>query len=289
MDWHNIATAERGDLLERSTLGFQRHDWHGMSLYYHAAVRRDLDLPEGFLLNHAIVWRMRGMPMPSEIRIGGSKWQRGAGAPLACFPASMPYAVRTRGSSEAVLLELTPGFVNACCGSRAVLDLHFLSLDDRLIVQLLHALVDDARSHSAAGLLYGESLGVALVARLLKMQGLRGDIADGDSPRTSLRLRRVSEYIQDNLAKDLSVSSLAQVGEMSIGTLVRRFKDSTGLPLHQYVLHARIDRAKALLATRLLSVADISLRTGFADQSHFSKTFRRMTGTSPRSYRSGVL
>ena len=45
------------------------------------------------------------------------------------------------------------------------------------------------------------------------------------------------------------------------------------------------DRAKALLAESRLPLAEVGLRTGFSHQSHFTRLFRRLTGTTPQSYR----
>jgi AraC family transcriptional regulator len=58
-----------------------------------------------------------------------------------------------------------------------------------------------------------------------------------------------------------------------------------GVSPYRYVLTARIDKAKRLLRGSRLGVLDVALATGFADQSHFAKTFRRVTGAVPTAYR----
>jgi AraC-like DNA-binding protein len=103
----------------------------------------------------------------------------------------------------------------------------------------------------------------------------------------SWRLRRVTEYIQQNLDKDLTLAGLAAVVYMSPYYFARLFKGSTSVPPHRFVVWQRIARARACLATPELSIAHISRKVGFRTPSHFSAVFRRVTGITPRGYRTG--
>jgi AraC family transcriptional regulator len=107
----------------------------------------------------------------------------------------------------------------------------------------------------------------------------------GLSPR---RLRMVLDYLQDNLEGDLSLQRLAGLANMSLDGFIRVFKQSMGVPPHQYVLRKRVERAQALLGNRSLSLTEVSLRSGFGDQSHFSRTFHRLIGFTPRHYRTAL-
>jgi AraC-like DNA-binding protein len=114
---------------------------------------------------------------------------------------------------------------------------------------------------------------------------VRGDI--GTLPLG--RLRRVTEYIQQNLDKDLRLAELAALVYMSPYHFARLFKCSTGVPPHRFVVRQRIARASAFLATPELSIARISRMVGFRTPSHFTTVFRRVTGSTPRGYRTGCL
>ena len=103
------------------------------------------------------------------------------------------------------------------------------------------------------------------------------------------RLRRVTEYIQQNLDKDLTLAELAALLYMSPYHFARLFKCSTGVPPHRFVVRQRIARARAFLATQELSIAQISRMVGFRTASHFTTVFRRATGVTPRGYRTGYL
>ena len=115
-----------------------------------------------------------------------------------------------------------------------------------------------------------------------------GTSADGHAlPRC--RLRRVTEYIQQNLDKNLTLAELAAVVCMSPYHFARLFKDSTGVPPHRFVVRQRIARARGVLVTPELSIAEISLRVGFRTPSHFTTVFRGLLGLTPVAYRMAAL
>ena len=105
----------------------------------------------------------------------------------------------------------------------------------------------------------------------------------------SFRVRRVTEYIQQNLERDLRLAELATLVRMSPYHFARLFKGSTGVPPHRFVIRERIARARAFLAAPELSIAQISRRVGFRRPSHFTTVFRRVTGLTPRGYRNEAL
>jgi len=103
------------------------------------------------------------------------------------------------------------------------------------------------------------------------------------------RLRRVAHYIQQNLDKDLPLAELAAVVYMSPYHFARLFKDSTGLPPHRFVVRQRIARARGVLATPELSIAQVARMVGFRTPSHFTTVFRHVLGVTPRAYRTAAL
>jgi AraC family transcriptional regulator len=115
------------------------------------------------------------------------------------------------------------------------------------------------------------------------------ETSSGSSALSGSRLRRVAEYIQQNLDKDLSLAELAAVVYMSPYHFARLFKDSTGVPPHRFVVRQRIARARGVLVTPELSIAQVSRRVGFRTPSHFTTVFRRVLGVTPRAYRTAAL
>ena len=94
------------------------------------------------------------------------------------------------------------------------------------------------------------------------------------------RLRRVTEFIDDNLARALPLADLSAEAHMSQYHFARLFKESTGLPPHRFVVQRRIERARELLAAGQLSIDAIARAVGFRTRSHFSMMFHRLTGAS---------
>jgi AraC family transcriptional regulator len=98
-------------------------------------------------------------------------------------------------------------------------------------------------------------------------------------------LRRIEEFIEANLDKDISLRDLTDVAGLPLDAFSRRFKASTGRTPYAYVLERRIIRAETLLAGCDLSLGGIALSLGFSSQSHFTSTFRRIRGMTPRAWR----
>ena len=98
------------------------------------------------------------------------------------------------------------------------------------------------------------------------------------------RLSRVLDYIEAYLDSDLSLTELSAVACLSPYHFGKMFKRSTGQSAHQYVLARRLERAKSLLSSRALTLAEIAPTVGFQDQSHFTAAFKRHIGVTPGRY-----
>jgi AraC family transcriptional regulator len=97
--------------------------------------------------------------------------------------------------------------------------------------------------------------------------------------------RRARELIDARLAENLSLAEVADVCGLSVAQFARAFKRSLGLPPHRFLIERRVERARELLLHTGLPLADVAVRCGFADQSHLTKVFHRLVGTSPGHFR----
>lgn len=111
---------------------------------------------------------------------------------------------------------------------------------------------------------------------------VRGPALGGLAPGA---LRRVREYIDEHLTENLPTEALARIAALSTGHFNRAFKQSTGLSPHRYIIRQRVAAATELLRTTNHALADIALDVGFADQSHFSRTYVAVTGETPSVFR----
>lgn len=109
--------------------------------------------------------------------------------------------------------------------------------------------------------------------------------AGGNQLRQSV-LKRITALIHERLHEDIRLQDLADLACISKDHFLRAFRDTVGQTPYHYVLSQRLERARGLLREEQgLPVAEIARRCGFKNLSHFSATFRRMTGVSPKAYR----
>lgn len=97
--------------------------------------------------------------------------------------------------------------------------------------------------------------------------------------------RRAKEILNANLDGDVSLVALATECGLSVGHFARAFRQSTGTAPHRWLLEQRINKAQGLLCNSSLSLADIALACGFADQSHFTRAFTHAVTISPGTWR----
>ncbi|MGE0826579.1 MAG: helix-turn-helix domain-containing protein [Candidatus Binatia bacterium] len=162
----------------------------------------------------------------------------------------------------------------------------YFPTSDPLLDHITLLLRTAVEGESAAGQLYAQSLADALAVHFLRRYHTTehplGEVQGGLSP---YKLRRMKAYIEAHLEQELSLATLAAVGETSPAHFSRLFKYATGLAPHQYVITCRIERAKHLLAETNLGLTDIALLVGCSDHSHFSALFRAHTAQTPTAYR----
>lgn len=98
-------------------------------------------------------------------------------------------------------------------------------------------------------------------------------------------LRSVKEYVLDNLQEKITVENLAERAHMSPTHFTRLFKRETGFSPYNYVLSARLSRAKELLLKTDKNVAEIAYETGFNSEANFIYCFKNSEGISPGKFR----
>lgn len=101
--------------------------------------------------------------------------------------------------------------------------------------------------------------------------------------------KRVTDYIEENLALALSLGDLARMVHLSPFHFARAFKRSFGLPPHRFHALRRIEQAKALLEQPGASITEIGLKVGYRETSSFTAAFRKLTGITPSDYRRSAL
>jgi AraC-like DNA-binding protein len=101
----------------------------------------------------------------------------------------------------------------------------------------------------------------------------------------ALRFKKLFDHISRHHAEKLSVAQAARLSGMSAPQFMKLFKQVAGMTLVAYLHHVRLSNAARLLKETALSIAEIAVQTGFADQSYFDKRFKKAFGMTPKAFR----
>lgn len=157
-----------------------------------------------------------------------------------------------------------------------------ICVDDPRVMALARLIAAECEGPDTRHDLYGDSLTLALIIDVLKL-GRRA--AGGKrTPLTPRQLRRVTDYIAANCTRSIRLQELAELVELSQSYFSHAFKASTGMPPHQWQMNARIRRVQELLLKGDVPLTEIAAETGFSDQAHFTRTFRRLVGETPAAW-----
>lgn len=279
-------------ILPRSFI-VSRHSlrWDRISVQYHR--QPAWETPEFCSSQHLVLVKQNEQPVKFE-QVVGPHHQDGllTYQDLVIIPAHAPCWVRWDQDIEFMLLVLDP-----ICLSQVVDD----SANVNSIEILPQVAVFDPNISLSSALLKSELLSQGLgsnrhieaVQRLFSITLLRQfsvrkvELQEDDHEPIVDSLQRAITYINENLADQLSLKTIAAIAQMSPFYFARLFKRSTGLTPNQYVTNRRMERAKQILLEQDLSVVEVSQEVGIQSQSHFNKVFREYTGLTPKAYQKG--
>ena len=231
-------------------------------------------------------------PLVGDVAVGSSRksLQRCNDGDLGFIPESMPVegafhtvppSMILIGVEDARLTTLTHELFDGRSGSFRYVH----GLRPPNFVRLQPVLRGYLESGADWGPLYLESLLTLIAAEALREAWTETPALGERLSLPPAALRRVLDYIEENLAAELSLTDLAAVAGLSPYHFARGFRQDVGEPPHRYVLRRRVAMASGLLAKTNLPVADIAIRCGFSSASHFSTFFRKAFGTTPSRYR----
>ena len=159
-------------------------------------------------------------------------------------------------------------------------------VEDAVVRDLGLLLIPALTRPDALSRLFVENVLLAIGAHVAKTYG--GLKTDDELRRGGLapwQERRAKEVLTANLHGDIAVDAIAKACGLSSSHFSRAFRQSTGLAPHQWLLNRRVETAKDLLLRSRDPLSEVGLACGFADQSHFTRVFTRMVGTSPGAWK----
>lgn len=229
-----------------------------------------------------------GRPVRAVCRVDGRTHRRlQSRGDIDLVPAGMPGVWEDDRPTTMLRVQIAPARIRSAAAGlgldpdRVELAPRFQVRDPRL-EHIAWALEAELHAAEPGDALYGESLAMALAAHLVRSyRATPGPIVEpqqGLSPRQRARL---VEHIEANLSLPLSLAELAGDVGLSPSHLKTLFRRTMGLPVHQYVVRRRVERARMLLEKGTGTIAEVALEVGFADQSHLARWMRRVLGVSP--------
>ncbi|NJK73441.1 MAG: helix-turn-helix transcriptional regulator [Oscillatoriales cyanobacterium RU_3_3] len=271
-----------------SILSSHGKNWEGLHVEYHRQPPNES--PEHYLQQHSIgiifSSAIGGVVMNGK-HYGSEPCQSGDMSIMAAGTDFQSHAVEEH-EFMAIALEPTDfdNTVGESINSNLIEIISHWKIRDPLIFGIAWALKTELESGGLNDTLYVDALKNALSVHLLHCYGAQKQkLRDIEGGLDCYKLQRVINYINDYLNRDLHLTELAKLVQMSPYYFSRLFKQSTGSAPHNYVTQCRIKKAKQLLKIPELSIAYISQEVGFSDHSHFSKTFCKIVGVTPKKYR----
>jgi AraC-like DNA-binding protein len=128
----------------------------------------------------------------------------------------------------------------------------------------------------------------ALINAEIEHQNTARRSLDGVSTRRHLapwQARRVTEFVETNLADAITLEDLAETARLSVSHFAKAFRWDFDQSPHGYIVHRRIERAQEMMLLTDEPLARIAVACGLADQSHLTRLFQRIVGMSPGSWR----
>lgn len=240
--------------------------------------------------DHLMILHLNG-PVAVERRLG-SKCERRVIPPGGLFilPGGIDFGVRLEGELDTLHIYLRNEIV--CEVARELgIETDDLALrpslgePDELAESLALAVREALTDDDPGTKVYVDYLSRVLSARLLRRYSDRVPLQPtACGSLTPTQMTRVEDFIEEHLSSSLSLDDLAAACGLSPSYFARRFKCSTGVPPHQYLIQKRVERAKRLLRGPL-PIVEVALDCGFSHQEHLTNVFRRFTGQTPAAYR----
>ncbi|MBN8953428.1 MULTISPECIES: AraC family transcriptional regulator [unclassified Rhizobium] len=155
-------------------------------------------------------------------------------------------------------------------------------LRDSRLESIAWALKAEIESPAPSDRTYAETLGLALAIRLVEGNG---HSSSGTMPTgitlTNRHQRHLADFIEAHIDQSLSLADLAASVGLSVSHLKPLFRATFGMPIHRYILTRRVERARLLIISTEMPLAEIASAAGFAHQSHMTHWMRRILGLTP--------
>jgi AraC family transcriptional regulator len=260
-------------------------------------VSSQTEMPEeadyGSVRHHLLVVHRNG-PASVSLKIAGRSAlkQIAPGGSTLC-PGGEGFRVRVHDTVESAHIYLRHGMIERVIDERGIGATPrqmqpFFGIQEPLLEHLALACVAALTKPPKSTSLYVDYLAWAMAAHLVEADwGGLGASPTAHLGLTDRQMRRVEEYMLEHLDGNLGVEDLAAAAGLSPVYFARQFRLRTGSAPHRYFRSLKIKRAKQLLRSKYIPIAEIALICGFSHQQHMTRVFRNECDETPAAFRRG--
>jgi AraC family transcriptional regulator len=253
-------------------------------------LRRDfmgvLEVPE---LENVLISVHVGTPTRLSCRRGGQRFTgTSVHGDIDVIPSRTAARWEMHDDNDTALLLSLPQRLLEAVAEESGMDTSRLEIRNRFQIRdmeletLSWAMKRELETGCLSGRLYMNGLTLAVASRLVAWHSSAAKMPKPTNEGLSgLRLKQVLAFIEEQLAEDLSLEQIAAAAGVSASHVKAVFRKAMGMPVHQYVIQRRVERAKELLRRDSLSMAEIAAAAGFSHQSHMARHMRRVLGMPP--------
>ncbi len=275
-----------GDL----TLDSTPLSWEGMTLRGYRYSELDVTIPE--MRDFMIVIYKRGVAEMS--RRDGGPWRSDTVEPgvMSILTRGEQSQWRWNQPIDVSHLYLSQPAIARVAGEVLERDIEdvdmydLVSASDPVLPSMVGLLEHELGAGGLGGKLYVESLKNQLCVHLLRRYAnitFREQRAYGRLSPAQCRL--LVQFVEENIAQSISLEDLAGLIQLTVFSLIRKFQTEFNCPPHVYVMRQRIKHAKRLLARQDIPLKVVAANSGFSDQSHMTRLFRKFLNMTPTEFR----
>jgi AraC family transcriptional regulator len=295
----NVPVGMREGIPDERLASREMQIFGGVEVARHQWLRGEKAFP--LFKGHLVSVHLSG-PVWSTTRLDDEVWEgRPVRGDVEVFPAGKRVERAIDGASEDINVLLDGVFLKRVAAETGA-NPDRLEVFDRFntrdpqIERLLLSFLPELETEGLGSELYAESLANVLAVHLLREHSSLGHARLANARKSSREFREAgglseralksaTDYINDNLASELTLAEIASVANLSPYHFARMFKQSTGMPPHRYLIGQRLECAKGLLARTELSISGVAQACGFSHQGHLARHFRNLLGTTPGEFR----
>ncbi|BFP43449.1 hypothetical protein FGF1_42940 [Flavobacteriaceae bacterium GF1] len=288
-----ISLVSNGKIIPAAPKGSVKHalDLNGLIIEHHALEKGEL--PEHTIVDHRMAITTGPRTIPFEYREKG-KWNG-----LSLQPGS--FNMQNHGDIgiprwledyQFLAVAIKPQFYEKILPKANHQQLEFITQRgtmDKNVMLFAHLFHTELSKNNGHRKLYRDTLGAAFATYLLNQYATGGQrIKKPKGKLFGIQTKNILDFVMSNLHQDLNLESLSELVYQSPYHFAKVFKNTTGLSPHQFVLKLRLEKAGELIRMKKSSLTEIAHSIGFYDQSHFTNSFKRFYGMTPKQFHKRV-